>query len=204
MGNCLSRRERENFDDVHNLAGTGLNSGVDASLKSIGSSVGISSKSINPGNNIPLDTVNPKDVPSIPHKGKVIPAKVTSVYDGDTCTVIFVYGGDYLKWNIRIIGVDAPEVKVRGDSSEIAKLEEKAGAHVRDKVRALINNKILDIRMDKWDKYGGRVNGAVILPSPSQYTTLTEYLLAKKYAKEYHGQKKEEWTRKELEYILKN
>ena len=151
-----------------------------------------------------LEEVIADDIPILPYKGEAITARVVDVYDGDTCTVIYAYGDEYLKTKIRVLGVDTPEKKVRGDrrGTEIGNLEERAGSHIADKVRDLIDGKIVQVRMDKFDKYGGRVNGEIFLPSGSQYDTLTEYLLENKYAKEYHGEKKEAWGEDDLNFIM--
>ncbi len=147
---------------------------------------------------------DPNNIPVVPFQGEIIKVLVYDVYDGDTCSILFRVGEDgYMKLRIRVNGVDTPEVKVLGKmkGTELGKLEEKAGAHVRDEVKALIEGKECNVKLNKWDKYGGRVNGVIFL-SGSKYTTLTEYLLAKRYAKEYHGQAKEEWKLEELQHIL--
>lgn len=157
-------------------------------------------------NFVTLSSVLPESIDSVPRRGQIIDARVIDVYDGDTCTVIFEYYGGYLKTKLRILGVDTPEVRLRGEikNTEIGQLEQLAGKYVKEKVQGLIQSKIIQIRMDKHDKYGGRINGMVFLPNECDYTTLTEYLLDKKYAKPYNGGKKEAWTEGELNYILEN
>ena len=151
------------------------------------------------------DWPDPDEIPTVPYKGVRVRVFVYDVYDGDTCSILVPFGDEYLKLKIRVLGVDTPEVKVRGAAkgTELGDLEEQAGAHVREKVKALIEEKECEVRLDKWDKYGGRVNGVVFLES-RKYATLTEYLLANYYAKEYHGKKKEDWTAEELGRILAN
>lgn len=143
----------------------------------------------------------PKSIPSIPFKRQRINAFVCNVYDGDTCSVIFRFGGDFLKYKIRVLGVDTPEVSIRGEKNNtpIGDLEEEAGKYVRDKVKDLIEGRECDVIFDKWDKYGGRVNGTIFINGD---VTLTDYLLQKGYAKPYEGKKKETWTTEQLEEIL--
>ena len=146
----------------------------------------------------------PSDVPTVPHQGERVRVLVYDVYDGDTCSIITrMSGNEYLKLKIRVLGVDTPEVEVRGKKkgTELGYIEEQAGAHVREKVKALIEGKECDVRLDKWDKYGGRANGVVYLDS-REHATLTEYLLANGYAKPYYGKAKEEWTQEELAEML--
>lgn len=146
------------------------------------------------------------EINSVPFKNERIVVKVTSVYDGDTCTILINRGKDVFdKLNVRVLGIDAPEVNLKGDAKNtpIGKLEMRAGAHVRDKVKPLIEGKECSVVLKKWDKYGGRVVGEIYLPG--EEITLSEYLLGKRYAKVYTGKvKKDEWTRQELNYILKN
>jgi len=141
----------------------------------------------------------------------MIYAKVVDVYDGDTFTVIIMYGDLPMKLKIRLQGVDAPELVVKktpgkvytSEQLELMELEMRAGAHVRDKVKKLIEGKEVIVKLIKCDKYGGRQVGAVYL-KPQSYETLTEYLLSKRYGKPYQAQKKDDWTREELNYILEN
>ena len=37
--------------------------------------------------------------------------KVVDIYDGDTCTVIFVYSGQFCKYRCRLLGINAPELR---------------------------------------------------------------------------------------------
>nr|QBK86375.1 MAG: thermonuclease/nuclease [Marseillevirus LCMAC102] len=152
-----------------------------------------------------LATIDPICISDLPHKGKLIKAKITDVYDGDTCTVIFAFGTEFLKIKIRVLGVDTPEIKVRGvDKSNkkavtLAKLEKEAGIIVRDDVRNQILNSIVSIKMIKWDKFGGRVDGEIFLQKGG---TLTDFLLKHNLAKPYDGGKKEAWSKKELKTII--
>lgn len=159
-----------------------------------------------------LKTVNHEEVESVPHKDKIIPAKVVDVYDGDTCTVIFEYGETFLKTKIRILGIDTPEKKVRGYDrsdpieSKLAELEQEAGQYITDQVKDMMEGKIVDVRFKKWDKFGGRVNGDVfigdLIEGAENTYTLTDFLLESGYAKPYSGKKKEPWTEAELNKIL--
>jgi len=162
-----------------------------------------------------LETVDPDTIEFIPHKKEIIEAKVVDVYDGDTCTIIYSYGSEFLKTKIRVIGVDTPEMSVRGElrGTDIGNLEQKAGTHVKKAVIDLIEGKILKVKMNKFDKYGGRINGDIYLELPENFTpdkdgtrclTLTDFLISKKYARKYSGDKKEAWTEEELNYILEN
>ena len=163
-----------------------------------------------------LDWPAEEDVSAVPHKGEVITVKVTSVYDGDTCTILIPYGSEFMKYKLRVIGVDAPEIKARRDRSkdsektaeeiaeldELVALEKRAAANVRDIVKEMICDKEIKVVIDRHDKYGGRLLGSIHLPRGYGEKTLKDYLLQHKMAKEYYGQKKEEWTKEELLHMI--
>lgn len=145
---------------------------------------------------------DPENVDSVPFKDKRIKVKVTNVYDGDTCTVLVNLGTYFLKMKLRILGVDAPEVKVRGsDGSKLDELQERAGAHVRDVLTKIIDQQVVEVIFRKWDKFTGRILAELFLPSGE---SLKDWLLSKGYAKEYDGKKKTPWTQVQLRKILKN
>ena len=88
-------------------------------------------------------------------------AKVVSVYDGDTCQVVLLHGSYGLKrFSLRIVGIDTPEMK--GGTPET-----KAAAVVaRDRLRALVLNKVVVLKLEGNDKYG-RLLGDIVVPSSS-------------------------------------
>lgn len=151
---------------------------------------------------------DPSTVDTVPHKDKIINVFVSEVYDGDTCTVLIPFSKECLRLRIRIQNIDAPEVKVkipktRKESKTTTEyLEEKAGVVVRDYTRTLIDKKQVKAKLVKWDKYGGRVVGDVFFGK--HHTPLSSHLLDLGYAKPYGGGKKDEWTTKELDRIVKN
>lgn len=147
-------------------------------------------------------------VPQVPYKGRMIYAFVHDVYDGDTFNVMIFYGDLPMRCKIRLAGVDAPELVVKKQKGKVytpqedymIELEQRAGAHVRDKVKKLIEGKEVIIKIIKPDKFCRFV--ASVYLKPQAYETLTEYLLMHGYGKAYGGEKKGDWTRDELERIL--
>jgi hypothetical protein len=75
-------------------------------------------------------------------------AKVISVYDGDTITVVFKHKDEYNKWNCRIYGIDTPEIKTKNPE------EKKAAIIARDFLKDLILEKIVILECLGFDKYG--------------------------------------------------
>lgn len=140
------------------------------------------------------------NVSSVPNMGVVCKALVTSVYDADTCTCVFLHNGLVpMKMNIRILGIDAPEIKPTVRDPILADLEKKTAYNVRDHVREIMLDKIVDLKMLKWDKYGGRVLGNISIEN----VDIAQYLMDKEIVKSYDGNAKESWTKDELDNITK-
>jgi len=157
-----------------------------------------------------LTSANPETVASPPCKGEIVPARIFDVHDGDTVKVLICHGGASFKIGVRIFGVDAPELlvkskaKMTSNERDLALLEERAGALVRDHVKPMLWERILPLKVLKWDKFGGRIVGDVFLQSDDgEECRLSDYLLANGLAKPYDGKrKKEKWTEKELTVII--
>jgi endonuclease YncB( thermonuclease family) len=177
------------------------------------------------GNHTSLD-VDPATVERVPHQGKLIKAKIVKVYDGDTVTCHYAYGNRVLQTNIRVFGIDAPELKVKngkdatGKKSRQTQLEERAGMLVRDHITPFLLNKTVQVKFLRHDKYGGRIVGEVYFKrdvnknlwyyisypfsTRESYINLSDYLIECGYAKKYGGEKKNDWTTAELNAIIKS
>ena len=122
-------------------------------------------------------------------------ATITSVYDGDGAYECNIDMGMklYLKKQVRLYGVDTPELKGK---------QKIAGRKVRDFVRACILDKdvILYTKKDKSGKYGRLLADIKF----DDNRDLSELLLQKGYAKVYLGGKKEPWTKEELDFIVEH
>ena len=141
-----------------------------------------------------LKRKDPEEVEMIPCVNTFVKAKIIEVHDGDTCKVIYRYGSKYFKTSIRILGIDTPE------TTRCSDIEKEAGLSVRDYVRSLILGKIKYIKIEKNDKFGGRVLGDVYLHGKQK--PLSQHLLQRNVAKPYHGEKKEAWTDKQCKNIV--
>lgn len=71
-------------------------------------------------------------IPLFSLEGTKTHARVVSVYDADSITVIIPFAGTFSKFNIRLFGIDSPEMK-----SKIAEVKEKA-VKARERVINLI------------------------------------------------------------------
>jgi endonuclease YncB( thermonuclease family) len=114
-------------------------------------------------------------------------AKCVKVYDGDTITVVFKWSNTFHRFNIRMDGYDAPELRPTCNDSK--KEVEKAWAiKSRDYLRSLILDRIVTIKCGKFDKYG-RILATVMLGGEC----INDKMLLNGYCRKYNGGRKEAW-----------
>lgn len=113
---------------------------------------------------------------------------ILRVIDGDTIE----FKADFLpapldkKLSLRIYGVDTPEKSSRAHCELERGLGEEATKFTKNLVEKSKSKKII---LKSWDKYGGRVDGDIILDGKSLRTSLLE----KGFARPYYGDKKQPW-----------
>jgi endonuclease YncB( thermonuclease family) len=154
-----------------------------------------------------LGKINPDAIPILPSKGEIIPCVITEVYDGDTVTVIYPYQKTTLKIKLRLLGIDAPEIK----GKDVTDVEHEAAIIVRDILRRWVNEvdpKKIFLKIKKFDKYGGRFLGDILIKISAKgeeplYATLSDLLLEAGLVTSYAGDKKLKWTSKRLREIKK-
>tara|TARA_R110000868_G_scaffold16081_1_gene72759 strand:- start:2235 stop:2732 length:498 start_codon:yes stop_codon:yes gene_type:complete len=121
-------------------------------------------------------------------RADVYDAKILRVIDGDTVVIAAPFLPSPLKPQlaIRVFGVDTPEKSWRGK----CKYEKDLGEMASQFTKALILSSTKhQVDIIKWDKFGGRVLGDIILDGKS----LRYLLIDNGYAREYYGKKKESW-----------
>lgn len=139
-----------------------------------------------------LERIDPKTVSKVPFQDKIIFARIEEIYDGDTVKIIVLMGDVPVRFSLRIIGIDTPEIKhADGRLPE----ERNAAIKVRDYIRSLFPKNIAKICIRDWDKYGGRVLGDLFLETGE---SVAEILIHQGWARQYHGEKKKSWTLEEL------
>ena len=113
---------------------------------------------------------------------------ITRIIDGDTVAFEANFLPDPLKkeLSIRVYGVDTPEKSWRGKCDSEKALGEKASKFTK---RLIAEADEIKVAIYKWDKFGGRVLGDIIIDGKS----LRYALIDKGYAREYYGDKKESW-----------
>lgn len=114
--------------------------------------------------------------------------EITRVIDGDTVEIAVDFLPSPLppKLSIRVIGIDTPEKSPRAQCDAEAALAKKASAFTKD---AVANALEVDVKILKWDKYGGRVLGEVYL----DHQSLAQSLISAGLARPYKGDAKQSW-----------
>lgn len=119
-------------------------------------------------------------------EGNFLECKVIDVYDGDSITIIFPFGGKYWKKNCRLYGIDTPETRTRS-------LEEKqAGLIAKGRLCKYILDKVVWIDFRKWDKYG-RLMGIIYLDKEKS-VNVCEKMIEEGHAYEYFGKTKRKFS----------
>jgi len=114
--------------------------------------------------------------------------KIQRVIDGDTVEIAVGFLPDPLppKLSIRVLGIDTPEKAPRAQCEAEAKKAAEASAFTKGKVATA---QTVEIEIEKWDKYGGRVLGHVLLDGHS----LSDMLIEAGLARPYKGEAKTSW-----------
>jgi endonuclease YncB( thermonuclease family) len=114
--------------------------------------------------------------------------KINRVIDGDTVEIAVDFLPDPLppKLSIRVLGIDTPEKAPRAQCEAEAKKAAEASAFTKS---AVAMAQSVEIQIEKWDKYGGRVLGHVLLDGHS----LSDMLIEAGLARPYKGEAKTSW-----------
>lgn len=144
-----------------------------------------------------LQSLDCSSVPRFSFDGVDTYARVVNVHDPDTITVVFEFNNQLVKINIRIDGVDAPELH----SSVQAEVD--ACVKGTNALKELIDDKVIRVELGKFDKYG-RVLSRLYTIDPIDETGLScinDYLIQHQYVRSYDGGKKVEWSQAELDAV---
>ena len=126
---------------------------------------------------------------SIGVNAEIYPWKVERVIDGDTV----IFNVDFLPpplspyISVRVDGVDTPEKALYSKCEKENELAQRATEYTKEIINK--GNSIMVILKD-WDKYGGRVDGDIIVDD----VLLSQSLIEKGLAREYHGEAKKSWS----------
>lgn len=136
-----------------------------------------------------LRNVNIKSIKPFSFDGVEVLALVANVHDPDTITAIFEWHGSMIKYNIRLVGVDAPELHSDNQAERDVCL---AGIKVLDE---MIEGKVVRLELGRNDKYGGRILGTAFTLDG---VCVNKFLVDNHYARGYDGGRKGPWTPEEL------
>lgn len=114
-----------------------------------------------------------------------VEARVLSVLDGDTFVAeAHVWPGQFVRVNVRIRGIDAPEMKSR------CLAEQEAAVAARDLLSNLLGNETVAISNIGGAKYYGRVLADVVT---ERGEPVSQVLVDRGLARPYRGGKRQGW-----------
>jgi micrococcal nuclease len=125
----------------------------------------------------------PTEAPPFSLNGLMVPARIVSVYDGDTFHCIFEFNGKFYNWTCRLDGIDTPEMRSKNPK------EKEHAILARDKLRELILGKVVTVKLGEFDKYG-RVLANILLDE----VDISNELIRLGFGKPYDGGKKSKWV----------
>ena len=137
--------------------------------------------------------------------------KIVDIYDADTCKIIFFLDNKIVKFNCRLNGIDAPELR-QSKKNPNRIIEKNKAKKARNRLIQLStdvniqidyhfnkknkkelmdkNTKILKIECSDFDKYGRLL---VKLYDLENYNCINNILIEEGYAKHYNGVKKDKF-----------
>ncbi len=134
--------------------------------------------------------------------GQRLVAKVLKVHDTDTLTIGWEQHGELVKTNIRLAGIDAPELyskKNGGKEAELCRLGRKW-------MNDMLLEKLIIVACGEYDKYGRLLadiyefNEDVDVESYSELPHINQQLVDMRFARMFGGDlHKDAWTVEELD-----
>jgi endonuclease YncB( thermonuclease family) len=120
--------------------------------------------------------------------GVTYDTQIIRVSDGDTIVIAAPYLPKPLKPElaVRIYGVDTPEKGHRAQCPSEAQRGEQASQWTK---KLVTSGKKFQVTLYKWDKFGGRVIGDILVDGQS----VRHGLITAGLAREYYGEAKQTW-----------
>lgn len=112
--------------------------------------------------------------------------RVVDVYDGDTCTIIFKYRDEIIKYKVRCYGYDSPEMKPKRDIENRDEIIERA-KEARKYFSNLVNYEsgLIWVHLHEFDKYG-RLLGTFYKNETSE-KSINDIMIENGYGYSYFG-----------------
>ena len=128
-----------------------------------------------------LMKINPENVGLFSLKGKKYPCRIVSVYDGDTCTALFKLNRNPVKFKVRMLGYDSPEMKPRLNVENREQIKREAEAAKQALISKTKDRNII-LHCDSWDKYG-RLLGTLYVDN----ININQWMINSGYGYPYDG-----------------
>ena len=124
--------------------------------------------------------------------GERLIAKIIKVHDTDTVTIGWKQDSRWVRINVRLFGIDAPELH-----SKIAK-ESKLCRFGREWLRSNYLDKLVIVECDEMDKYGRLLGNILDYTDPT--INVNNELISLRFARAYGGDlHKDAWSNAELD-----
>ena len=130
-----------------------------------------------------LKKINPKTIKNNIFQDLEINAYCFNVHDTDTISVLFKFGSEIVKYNLRLNGIDAPELRSKNEN------EKKLCIEGTEYLKNMVLNKLIKIKTLKTDKYGRML--AILYNDNDE--CINDLLIKKNFCRAYDGGTKESW-----------
>lgn len=128
-----------------------------------------------------LMKINHQNVELFSLKGNKYPCRIVSVYDGDTCTALFKMNKNYVKFKIRMLGYDSPEMKPRLNVENREQIKREAEAAKQALITKTKDRQVI-LHCSDWDKYG-RLLGTLYVDN----ININNWMISSGYGYPYNG-----------------
>jgi micrococcal nuclease len=128
-----------------------------------------------------LMNINPEQVELFSLKGVKYPCRIVSVYDGDTCTAMFKMNKKPVKFKVRMLGYDSPEMKPRLNLPNRDQIKRDAVV-AKEALISKTKDREISLHCGDWDKYG-RLLGTLYENNKS----INEWMILSGYGYRYDG-----------------
>ncbi len=142
-----------------------------------------------------LKSVDHTKIPLFSFENKVIIARIVDVYDGDTCTLLFEYNGEIMKYKSRAMGYDCAEMKPKKDDPNRDQ-EKKLALAAKARFIELTGgvDAFVQVKCLEFDKYG-RILGYFYKMNDDveKAESVNAIMIKEGHGKAYDGGTKEGW-----------
>jgi len=132
-----------------------------------------------------LGKIESKNVPYFSFENYSCYAKVVDVYDGDTCTLLFLWNNYPVKMRCRMKGYDSPEMKpsLSDPNRDLVKKRAHEAKEALIKYIDYNNESLVKVEFEKFDKYGR----PLITLYNMNNVNVNEIMIMNNYGYKYNG-----------------